>query len=115
MRVCTRPGARSRTSSAGPGHEAGADHVPGRAEDGRRKACGDAGGEVQAYVVWEAQVQQVMLGGVIGDLQVVCTSATRGYLLLRGSACQKFLCGTDGQLLTNSVADMTLFRMRFGK
>ena len=47
---------------------------------------------MQAYVVWEAQVQQVMLGGVIGDLQAICTSATtRAYLLLKGTGCRKIL------------------------
>ena len=72
---------------------------------------------MQAYVVWEAQVQQVMLRGVIGDLQDVCTSATQGARLpaAQRDCLQEVLCGTDGQLLTSSVADMTLFRMRFGK
>ena len=73
---------------------------------------------MQAYVVWEAQVQQVMLGGVIGDLQAICTSATQGASLppaQRDWLQEDPICGADGRLLTNSVADITLFRMRFGK
>lgn len=50
-------------------HQAGADHVPGRAENGRCKAGRQACREMKADVVGHPEVQQRMLRGVVRNLR----------------------------------------------